>query len=129
MDTVRDLNSAVLDAQDHALAARQVQYELMRRNDDIEKELQALKDLSAEKERYEIINVSDRGAYVYAPKRGAMPEVTPHWLCQPCFDSSRKSLLQFMSVVPHQQTRDGIALWRCPVCNENVRARPNVRPI
>ena len=128
VDTVLDLTSAVLDAQDHAMAARQAQYDLMRRNDELERELQARRDRDTEKGKYEIINVGDHGAYVYAPKRDAMPGVIPHWLCQPCFDASKKSLLQFKATVPRDGMRNGIALWGCPVCNVSVKALPNVRP-
>ena len=128
MDTVLDLTSAVLDAQDHAMAARQAQFDLMRRNDELERELQANRDRNTERDKYEIINVGDQGAYVYASKRDSMPDVIPHWLCQPCFDASTKSLLQFKGIVPRDGKRNGIALWRCPVCNVHVNALPNVRP-
>ena len=128
VDQACKLRSAVLDAQKHAITAQQAQYDLVRLNDELETELRNLRDRSAEKDKYKIVNVGDHGAYVYAPKRDAMPGVTPHWLCQPCFDASKKSLLQFRATVPGDGMRNGIALWGCPVCNESVEARPNVRP-
>ena len=127
-DTIFDLTSAVLGAREHALAARQAQDDLMRRNVKLEEDLRALKDWRAEKDSYEIINVGARGAFVYAPKPGKMPGVTSHWLCQPCFDASRKSLLQFMNTIADHSLRQTIALWKCPVCDVNVRALPNAGP-
>ena len=128
MDKLSDLTSAVLDAQDHAMEARQAQYDLMRRNDELERELRAYRDWRDEKETYEIVNVGERGAYVYARKSDAMPSVTPHWLCQPCFDDSRKSVLQYLNLMAHQAGHERVALWGCPVCAARVRALASVSP-
>ena len=128
MDSVHGLTTAVLEAQDHALNAREAQFELARRNDALESELRALRKLNAEREKYEIANVGSRGAYVYAPKSGSMPDVTPHWLCQPCFDASKKTLLQYVNTLPDSELGAPMALWRCPVCKTHVRARQDVNP-
>ena len=61
MDKVRELTAAVLEAQHHALEAREAQYVLMRRNDELERELQSFNDLREDKESYEIVNVGGKG--------------------------------------------------------------------
>ena len=125
-DKLSELTSAVLDAQEHAMEARQAQYDLVQRNDELEKKLKTCEAWREEKESYKLINVGVVGAFVYAPKSGAMQEDAPHWLCQICFDASTKSVLQFSGTIPHETGR--IALWRCTVCKVHVSARPSTSP-
>ncbi len=127
MDAVSALTSAVLEAQEHTVEARQAQYELIRRNDELERELRDHKDRAAEKEKYEIVNVGALGTYVYALKRDAVSEDAPHWLCQSCFDTSRKVLLQCHGSVQSPET--GMrTIWYCPACKSTVSARSGLLP-
>ena len=128
MDQVSDLTSAVLDAQDHALAARQHQYELMQRNDALETELQALKDWSAERANYELVSVSSYGAYVYAPKSGAALPGANHWLCQPCVENAKKGMMQFAGHLLDRNSGGNMAVWKCSVCQGEIRVKPNAKP-
>ena len=99
IDKLSDLKSAVLDAQEHAMEARQAQYDLMQRNDELEQKLKAYAKWREEKESYKLINVGVVGAFVYALKSGATQKDVPHWLCQTCFDASTKSVLQFNGTI------------------------------
>ena len=128
MDTIRDLNSAVLDAQDHAMTARQNQYELIQRNETLEKEIKTLRDWSEERENYELVSASTYGALVYAPKASSNVPGAEHWLCQHCFENAKKSMLQFVThlIDPH----DGafMAAWKCSVCPGEIRVQPHTTP-
>ena len=128
MDTVRDLNSAVLDAQEHAMAVRQAQYDLMQRNAALERELQTLKDWGVERANYECKSVPSYGAYVYAPKPGSELQGANHWLCQLCFENAKKSMLQFVAPILDISSGGMMSVWKCFTCQGEVRVQLHMTP-
>jgi len=90
---VLEIQSKMLDAQAFAFAAQEERTALVERVRDLEKEVTALKAWGAEKKNYELKRVAI-GAFARVGKeemRGAEPN---HWLCDNCYQHSKKSTLQ-----------------------------------
>lgn len=88
------LQSAILEAQAGLLAAQETETANLRRIDQLEQDIVRLKDWSAERQNYNLVNI-DRGAFAYMPKPGMENSQPAHWLCANCFEQGHKSLLQF----------------------------------
>jgi len=64
---------------------------------DTQAELDQLKDSLAEREHYALYEI-EAGIFCYRYKTGADDEQTPeHYLCQPCWDSGKKSILRMFT--------------------------------
>jgi len=63
------------------------------RIEELEREVAQLKNWDAEKERYEH-HETDFGSLVYALKDGVQSVGPKHYLCEPCFNANKKSVLQ-----------------------------------
>lgn len=101
LKTEAEINSAVIDiqrltieAQQNLMQAQASHTSLVGRVAQLEEEIANLKDWSAERECYQLVDVY-RGAFAFMPKPGMERGQPAHWLCTNCFDQGRKSYMQF----------------------------------
>lgn len=87
-----DLQRAILDAQESALAAQSEQSAMIYRIRELEEEIASQKAWEGEKERYQLTTPSE-GLYVYALKESSKQSDPPHWICEHCYQDRRKSIL------------------------------------
>ena len=109
-----DLVAKIVAAQRSTLAALEEQAALMQRNDALEKELAELKAWNAEKERYELREITP-GFLAYALKKNAEGTEPEHQLCPTCYQGGRKAILQF------QRPPMEYPLFRCFACDLEFR--------
>ena len=88
-----EMNTVILTAQRHALAAQAREVELTNRISKFEEEVMQLKDWNVEKEDYELQSIGGT-AFAYMMKGCVKTSEAKHWLCQPCFENAKKSVLQ-----------------------------------
>ena len=119
-----ELQSVILAAQSDALFAQQDQFALLERVRSLEKEIADLKSMGAEREKYELKQVST-GAFAYVPKPNTDVSEPDHWLCVKCFDNGQKSILQKAGLSPDKNS----AIYTCPSCGTKMathfRSSPN----
>ena len=131
---VNALQSAIFDAQSQAMQALQAQQAL---EDDlrtakeetrrVKEELARLSRHHADLEHYELRDLGG-GAFVYSLKRGAEGASASHWLCVPCADAGKKSILQLQGVDPASYGK--LMHYACPTCSTGVRPpRTNSSPL
>jgi len=109
------LQQHILDARDALSAASDTQAASASRTAELEQEIVRIKDWSAQRKRYELINVR-HGAIAYAPKRGMEYGEPSHWLCANCFDQTKKSFLQNKGTVGPEAT------YGCDTCKGSFKA-------
>ena len=88
-----ELNGAILEAQERALASNSAQSALVKRIDDLETEIARMKAWDGEKDRYHL-NKHTGGILVYSVKPGMEAGEPEHHLCANCFQHREKSILQ-----------------------------------
>ena len=117
--TVR--NTAVIELQEKILSAREEQEALLRRVDELETELVALKSWQAEKERYVLVPLAPN-VVAYQEKTDLRDRAPPHYLCPNCFSQNKKSFAQ--------QTVRGNALdrYRCNTCGQELSVHKDAGP-
>lgn len=111
------LNDALLSAQSALLAQNSALFELQSQKFETAEKLRKLEETLAEKGRYRLFELS-RGTFVYrvdlTPAEGGTVDPSSaqpdHYLCQPCWDQGRKSVLQHL----------GSGIWRCSLCSQTV---------
>jgi len=111
-----ELQSAVLEALDKSIEAREAYAAQADRIRTLEAEVARLKDWDAEKQNYELKHIgSGSMAYMLKPdKRGTEP---PHWLCPTCFAKGQKSFLNATG------THVGRGwMYNCPTCSAKPAA-------
>lgn len=121
-----ELQGLILDAQQGLFAAQEAQTTASRRIADLEQEIVRLKDWSAERERYQLVDVG-RGAMAYVPKPGMEDGQPPHWLCANCFNQGRNSYLQFKGTEP-ARVGGPISKYVCDACQGSVVVRWGTKP-
>ena len=96
---IKDLNdataryAAVIDLQEKILAAQAAQSDLIQQVSNLEKEVAALKDWSAEKQRFELKDIG-QGCIAYAMKAAMQGTEPTHYLCANCYTQGKKRFLQ-----------------------------------
>ena len=125
LNTVKvHLQSSILDAQEQLFAALEKQAAMSARVVELEQEVMRLKDWSAERETYQLAQVYT-GAYVYMRKAGMEAGQPPHWLCAPCYDNRKKSILQRLDAAgARPPTRE----WQCPSCKATISVGYRTKP-
>jgi hypothetical protein len=121
------LQSTIIEAQGSLLAAQETQAANLRRVEQLEQEIVRLKDWSAERERYHLVDIY-RGsvAYMFQPE---MDEGEPaHWLCANCFDQGKKSFLQFKGQGRTSGGRTDEATYGCDACKAAVTVGFRTKP-
>jgi hypothetical protein len=96
---VIELQGEILSAQASAVTAQSHQATLLQEVGDLKKEVADLRAWGAEKEKYKLVNLSERGfddggAFAYGLKDQASSAEPEHYLCANCFNDDRKSILQ-----------------------------------
>jgi hypothetical protein len=109
-------NAAIVELQEKIFAAQNQQAALIERVGELEEEMARMKAWEAEKERYELVELSP-GVLARAVKesmRGAEP---PHYICADCYEDGKKRHLQ------SNGPSDGIERLRCHGCKTELVVR------
>jgi competence protein ComGF len=105
-----ELNGAMLELQGK-LGALQVNYQaLVESNDSLKKQLATFQRWEQERSRYQLVK-RGAGTFIYGLKTDHANEEPAHWLCPNCFESGRKSILQWLSAV----------FYKCPACDKQFQ--------
>jgi len=128
LKTEAAINGAIIELQRHTVDAQRGLSASLETIGELEKEIVRLENWSAEKERYKLKAISPR-AYAYTIKPGIEGGDDPHWLCQPCFDSSHKSVLQWAGKTVSPSGITGtFATWGCRRCGQEIHVGRNQSP-
>ena len=110
LDNAVARNAAVIELQENILAAQQAHAALIKRIDDLEKEVAGFEKWDAEKEKYDLKEIYPQN-YAYAIKANARGTEPAHLICATCYENRKKTILQKSS---------GVHL-SCPVCKTMVQ--------
>lgn len=110
-----ELQALALDAQAGVFAVNEERAALMKRVDELEAKVRSLENWEAEKERYQLKQVSSIGTYAYVPKMGVQSSEPPHSLCANCFGAGKKSILQAQPGL-----RMGQRSYACQSCGAEI---------
>lgn len=135
LKTEAAVNQAVINIQRSLLEAQRALNEAdarhtadLARVSELEQQVMKLKDWSAERERYHLVDVW-RGALAYMPKPGMEDGKPAHWLCVNCFEQGRKSPLQFKG---QDQTKTGglgpESSYGCDACRASIKVSFRTKP-
>ncbi len=105
---VVELQSAILSAQNSALAANAQQTAMIEEIRHLREEIARVKAWEQEKQRYKLI-CPWPGIVLYALKESCSAAEPPHWICTKCYEERRKSILN-----PQKKTDDFVLI--CPAC-------------
>ncbi len=123
------LQGHILEAQEGLFAAQEAQSASARRIADLEQEIVRLKDWSAERERYHLVNVC-RGSFAYMPKPGMEKGQPAHWLCTNCFDHGKKSYLSFKGQDKSRSGGNGDeSTYGCDTCKGSIKVNWRRKPV
>lgn len=118
---VIELQGVILAAQSGALTAQSDQFSLIEKVRQLEQEVASLKGWDAQKEKYELSEISP-ATFAYALKADSGSPEPSHWLCAACFSDGKKSIIQQGEAI-----FAGV-MWGCPKCRAQVRVWRNVTP-
>lgn len=128
------VNQAIIDIQRSLLEAQRALNEAEARHaadlsrvTKLEEEIVRLKDWTAERKRYHLVDV-DRGAFAYMPKPGMEEGQPAHWLCAKCFEHADKSLMQFKGEAKAPGGNSPEALYGCDECNGSFKTNWRRKP-
>lgn len=110
---VIELQSALLEAQQGALAATAAQYELTERIRELEAQLRVRADWSSIALRYALVNPWKGLSQVYALRRESAEGEPAHYCCTHCFNRGSRVMLT-------AGKRDGWVIMQCPSCHATV---------
>lgn len=92
-----ELGRHILDAQQTLTAANAAQADSAERIRQLEQQIVALKDWSAEQHRYELKDTG-QGTLAYALKPSMGNGEPEHWLCPNCYQQGKKSILKHETI-------------------------------
>lgn len=115
-------NAVAVELGEKLLTAQHAQSTLLERVSGLEKEMTRLKAWDAEKERYQLTEVSP-GVFAYTVKPGMEAGEPFHMLCANCYQHNEKSLLQAT-----QEHRKARRVHRCPRCQAEFEMGMIERP-
>jgi hypothetical protein len=113
---VIELQNAILNAQNCALAATADQYAAADEIRALKKKLADAELWAQERERYTLVAV-ENGVFTYALRQDAAQGQPPHWLCVRCFNEGKKTLLQSKGESEYFGTD-----YECHSCITTIRA-------
>lgn len=116
---VFELQRAIINAQQSVFAANEERTALIERVRELEADIARLEAWETEKQRYELKALST-GSFAYALKADAHDSEPPHYICQACYESCKKRILQIKpSGVAGK--RLGIPdMYVCPECKAEI---------
>jgi rubrerythrin len=120
-----ELQGVVLEALDKAIEARESYSTQSDRVRALEAEVASLKAWDADKQRYELEEVS-HGAMAYVLKKETQGTEPIHWLCASCYNNGKKSILQLGREKMDPAGR--IPGWDCPSCKATIFVRYDISP-
>jgi hypothetical protein len=88
-----EFQQALIQVQTSAYVAQVYNSSFLAHNQELEKEIVSLKDWSAEKQNYEILEVAS-GIFAYVARNNVQPLQSAHKFCTNCFDKGIKTILQ-----------------------------------
>lgn len=121
------LQGAIIDAQQGLMTAQEAQSAHLARIDKLEQDIVRLKNWAAEQKRYELSAIGG-AAFAYILKDGMENGEPPHWLCQTCFQSGHKHILQFVKTVQTNGGRGTKSEWKCNSCSAVIHAGRSATP-
>lgn len=113
------INDVKLELQDHIFAARQALAAADDRIRELEQQIVQFEHWEGEKKRYRLRAI-DVHAFAYMLEPGMENGEPPHWLCQPCFENRKRSVLQFLNANERAANMGIQARWGCSVCKGGV---------
>ena len=116
-----EVDAQIFAVYESALASQYLQSKMNKRNQELEEEVTRLKNWDVQKEDYELKALGN-SAFVYSLKEHARSAEPVHWLCPPCYENSKKSILQRGAIFR------GDYPWRCPVCKAEIQVSRNISP-
>jgi hypothetical protein len=111
---VAELQSALLAAQNSALAATSAQFELQERVRTLESQLRAAEAWRTTRSRYALVSPWKGAAQVYALRKAESDGEAPHFACTNCFEGGKRIIL---NPVQAPQRR---VMMSCPSCKAMV---------
>lgn len=90
-------NRVIVELTEKIFAAQTAQAALVHAVEDLKKQVARFEAWEAEKQRYQLDQVRS-GAFVYSVKESMRGIEPPHKICATCFQHSRKSILQPLTV-------------------------------
>jgi hypothetical protein len=113
-----ELQKEIIAAQTSAISALADQASALDRIRELEKEVSDLKAWGAEREKYQLMEISEHAqgsALVYALKDQAGSTEPKHYLCANCYQDGRKSILQ-----EEVQSPGHVRILYCQRCGAEV---------
>lgn len=110
-----EFQARIIDAQDSVFAAQEERTALVDRVRELEKQIADAEAWTAEKQRYELKQLSELGTFAYVLKEEAAGGEPLHRICAACYQHGKKSILQAM---PRLEARHRI--HACPACRAEV---------
>jgi hypothetical protein len=120
-----EFQTKIIDANNAAFAAQEERTELLEKLRQLAKQVGDLTAWQAEKQRYELLEVSG-GAFTYVLKPDRQSGEPIHWLCASCYQNNKKSILQLAERNVMQGGRMNI--WKCPTCDASVLVQWEIGP-
>ena len=117
-----EMNAVILTAQSSALTAQAREMELADRVRKLEEEVVQLKDWNVNKQNYELKSIGGT-SFAFMMKELVQTSEPKHWLCQPCFENAKKSVLQRKE----QSARRGW-YWACNGCGTDILVMEGATP-
>lgn len=105
-------NAAVIELQGKILSAQEAQFELVKKVEDLEKELATLKAQSSRLSRYELKDLGG-STFAYSLKADKAAGEPHHLACPTCFQKGEISILQ------HSHMESGQDWYDCLSCNSH----------
>jgi len=118
--SLKDMNdavvrsAAVIELQEQILSARAQQIELIERVRELEREVAQFKTWETEKQRYKLKDFG-QNTFAYELKPEAANDEPEHLICPQCYQTGRKSILQFEGRDVHQRES-----YRCFSCKTRL---------
>jgi outer membrane murein-binding lipoprotein Lpp len=112
---VIELQGVILAAQSDTMAAQSDQSAALERVRELEKRVADLEAWDAEKQRYELKQVSGFGTFARVLKPEMAAAEPAHSICAACYDSGKKSVLQAMP-----KLEMGRRMHLCPECKTAI---------
>jgi rubrerythrin len=114
---ITEMQGEISSAMANAIAAQHDQMAMLKRINDLEKEVADFKTWEAEKDRYELKSLG-YGAFARMLKRDERGTEPPHWICEHCFQKGTIFTIQFTTEgYTSKNARRG---WFCPSCHNEI---------
>jgi hypothetical protein len=102
-------NAAVIELQEKILSAQEAQFALVKRVDELEKQVAAFETKSSEMQRYQLKDYG-AGTFAYELKESEARGEPMHRACPTCFQKGHISILQFSN---KSEGQDWYECWTC----------------